>query len=72
MEEYKPDRKPRDGGWSLTRQKILMFAGLLLVGAEFVNAEILAGTFHLEFLLGGLALCGVSITQWGDKRSKDD
>lgn len=54
--------------WRLTREKILMFFGLALISAEFINAEIRGGTFHLEFLLGGLALCGISIAQWGDKQ----
>lgn len=54
--------------WRLTREKILMTCGLLLIGAEFVNAEVRGATFHLEFLIGGLALCGISIAQWGDKR----
>lgn len=54
--------------WKLTREKVLMTAGLLLIGASFVNSEIRGGTFHLEFLLAGLALCGISIAQWGDKK----
>lgn len=58
----------RQDQWRLTREKILMFCGLLLIAAEFTNAEIRGGTFHLEFLLGGLALCGISIAQWGDRK----
>lgn len=54
--------------WRLTREKILMGFGLFLIAAEFINAELRGGTFHLEFLIGGLALCGISIAQWGDKR----
>lgn len=57
-----------DKGWRLNRERILMFFGLALISAEFINAELRGATFHLEFLLGGLALCGISITQWGDKR----
>lgn len=45
-----------------------MFFGIALVSAEFINAEIFSGTFHLEFLIGGLALCGISIAQWGDRK----
>jgi hypothetical protein len=45
-----------------------MFFGLGMIGFETVNAELLSGTFHLEFLLAGLALCGVSIAQWGDRK----
>lgn len=54
--------------WRLTREKILMRAGLLLVAAEFINAEIFSGTFHLEFLFGGLALCGISVAQGLDRK----
>jgi hypothetical protein len=54
--------------WRLTREKILMFSGLTLVLAEFINSELIGGTFHYEFLIGGLALCGISIAQWGDRR----
>lgn len=54
--------------WRLTREKILMFAGLLLIAGEFTNAEVFGGAFHYEFLLGGLALCGISISRWGDKK----
>lgn len=61
------DKNPQHQ-WRLTREKILMFFGLSLIAAEFINAEVRSGTFHLEFLIGGLALCGISIAQWGDKR----
>lgn len=44
-----------------------MTFGLILIGFEAVNAEIRGGSFHLEFLLAGLALCGISIAQWGDR-----
>lgn len=54
--------------WRLTREKILMFSGLCLVAAEFINAEVRGGTFHLEFLIGGLALCGISLAQMGDRK----
>lgn len=56
--------------WQLTKEKILMCSGLMLIGAEFINGEILGRTFHGEFLLAGAALCGVSIASWGDKKSK--
>lgn len=54
--------------WNLHREKILMSAGLILIGASFIVTEVLHGPFHIEFLLGGLTLCGVSITQWGDRK----
>lgn len=44
-----------------------MFFGLALISAEFINAEVRGATFHIEFLIGGLALCGISIAQWGDR-----
>lgn len=54
--------------WPITKEKILMFCGLVLIGAEFINAELRGDSFHYEFLICGLALCGISIAQWGDKR----
>lgn len=56
--------------WRLTREKILMALGVLVISGEFVNAELRGGTFHMEFLFTGLALCGISIAQWGDKGGK--
>lgn len=56
--------------WQLTKEKILMWSGLVLIGAEFVNSEVLGRSFHGEFLLAGAALCGVSIASWGDKKAK--
>jgi hypothetical protein len=54
--------------WSLTKEKILMFAGLVIIFSEAVSAEVFNRPFHFEFLLAGLALCGISITQWGDRK----
>lgn len=70
MTDERKDKGRRNGQqqWRLTREKILMFCGLILIGSEFINAEVRAGTFHVEFLLGGLALCGISIAQWGDRK----
>lgn len=56
--------------WRLTREKLLMFAGLIIIGASFINSEIFRGTFHREYLIAGLALCGISITTWLDRRVK--
>lgn len=66
--EIPPGGDRRDKQWRLTREKILMFFGLALIAAEFINAEIRGATFHYEFLIGGLALCGISIAQWGDRK----
>lgn len=56
--------------WSITKEKILMFFGLTLIAFEAVNAELRGGTFHLEFLVCGTALCGVAIAGWGDRKEK--
>lgn len=45
-----------------------MVAGLIVITVEMVNGEVLGRTFHYEFLIAGLALCGVSITQFGDRK----
>ena len=61
-------RRRGDGHrWSVTKEKILMASGLAIIFAEFISAEVFGDPFHFEFLLVGLTLCGVSITQWGDK-----
>jgi hypothetical protein len=57
-----------NGSWKVTREKILMFFGLAMIAFETIHAELFTGAFHLEFLLAGLALCGVSIAQWGDRK----
>lgn len=45
-----------------------MGLGILVILFELVNAEALGRPFHYEFLLAGLALCGVGIAQLGDRR----
>jgi hypothetical protein len=62
------DNGNNQNGWRATKEKILMSAGLSIIGVELIHAELFSGTFHLEFLLAGLALCGVSIAQWGDRK----
>lgn len=52
-------------GWIKTREKVLLFLGVFVILFETINAELFTGTFHIEILIAGLALCGVSITQWG-------
>lgn len=52
----------------LRREGILFLLGVAVICVEVVNAEILGRTFHYEFLIAGLALCGVSITTWGDRK----
>lgn len=55
--------------WKRNKEIILTFFGLTLIGFEAINAEIRGGSFHYEFLICGLALCGIAIAGWGDKRS---
>lgn len=54
--------------WRLNREKILMYAGLAIICATWINSELLGRPFHYEYLVLGAALCGISITTWGDKR----
>jgi len=54
-------------GWA-KREQILMFSGLTLIGFVVVAVELFNRPFHFEFVLAGLALCGVAIAQVGDKR----
>lgn len=54
--------------WRENKEKILMVSGLLLIAASFIVTEIFHGPFHIEFLLGGLTLCGVSSSLWKDKK----
>jgi hypothetical protein len=54
--------------WKLNREKILMFSGLLVFFFEVVAVTLFNLPFRIEFLLAAMALCGVSITQWGDKK----
>lgn len=55
-----------NGPWG-TREKILLGFGLALMSASFVVSEILQGPFHYEYLIAGLACCGIAIAQKGDK-----
>lgn len=54
----------------LSRENILFTLGLLIIIFEVVNSEALDRPFHYEFLVLGAALCGVGITQLGDRSSK--
>jgi hypothetical protein len=58
--------------WSITKEKILFFAGLAIIAYEIIVPELLGEPFHFEVLITGLALCGVSVTQWGDKKVEGD
>lgn len=56
-----------DKRWRLTKEKILLFFGLSLVTATWVATELFGKPLHLEYLIAGLAFCGVAIAQWGVK-----
>ena len=51
-----------------TRENLLLTLGIAIIVGEFINAEALGRTFHYEFLLLGAALCGVGITQLGERK----
>jgi hypothetical protein len=63
-----PTHKDQRERWQLTREKILMFFGLAMFVYEAVIVEAIGQRFHFEILIAGMALCGVSIAQWGDKK----
>jgi hypothetical protein len=54
--------------WEITREKILMVAGLFIATTELVISVVDPAAFHYEFLIFGGSLCGISIAQWGDKK----
>lgn len=58
---------PRRRTW-FSKENILFLLGVAIVVFEVVHAEVLGHPFHYEFLIAGLALCGVSITQLADRR----
>jgi hypothetical protein len=62
------DRQKERERWHLNRERIMMFAGLAIIFYESILAEKIGSEFHFEILLAGLALCGVSITQLGDRK----
>lgn len=52
----------------ITRENILFGLGISVVLFELVSSEVLGRPFHTEFLFLAAALCGVGITQLGDKK----
>ncbi len=58
----------KNSNWQLTKEKILMYAGLGFCSAEFIAVEAFNRPWHFEWLILGAALCGVSIASWGDKK----
>ena len=66
MTQMNGDRNGR--GWG-AKEKVLTFSGLTLIGFALVGFMLLPDhPFRVEFVLAGLALCGVAIAQWGDKK----
>ena len=64
------DPNGRDYEWRLTKEKILLFFGMVLVVLTFIDSQFFGHPFHFEYLLAGLACCGIAIAQWGDKRER--
>lgn len=54
--------------WKITREKILLNAGLIMMGSQIAIEILQPENFRFEFLIAGGALCGISIAQWGDRR----
>jgi hypothetical protein len=54
-----------DRQWRLTKEKILMAVGVALMFGTFVDSQFLQHPFHFEYLVAGMACCGVAITTWG-------
>lgn len=52
----------------LNKENTLFGLGICVIIFEVIHAEVLGRPFHIEFLLLGGALCGVSITQLVDRR----
>lgn len=59
-------RKDRER-WALTKEKVLMYSGLGLIASQVILRAVGSG-WSYQFVLAGLALCGVAITQWGEKK----
>lgn len=51
--------------WRLTKEKILLSFGLSLITVEWIAVVLFGKPFQFEWLLGGLACCGIAIAQWG-------
>lgn len=52
----------------MTKERLFTIFGLGILVFELVNAEAFGRPFHYEFLIAGLALCGIGIAQIGDRR----
>lgn len=50
------------------RNKLLLYGGLLGIFVYMTIIEFLSKPFHFEFILGFLAMMGVSIAQGVDKK----
>lgn len=54
--------------WRLTKEKILLGIGAALLFGEFIASEVFQRPYQREYVLAALALCGVAITQWFDRK----
>jgi len=52
----------------MTRENILFALGIAMIIGTWINSEVRGRPFHYEFLIAGLALCGVGIATLGDRK----
>jgi hypothetical protein len=56
-----------NSGWKATKEKVLLTAGLSLIGFSAAVSVFASAAFRYELVIAGLALCGVGLAQWGDR-----
>lgn len=57
-----------NGGFNKRRNQLLLYGGLSGIFIYMMIIEFLTKPFHFEFILGFLAMMGVSIAQGVDKK----
>jgi hypothetical protein len=65
MSDELDGREPR---WEFKREVILFALGVGIIVYTVVIIPFLKQEFHPEYLIAGVALCGVSVTSLGDKK----
>ena len=59
--------------WKIIWEPILKISGIGLIAATFLVTEFLGKPYHVEYLLVGLAMCGIPITtQWISQTTHSD
>lgn len=66
----KSNEEERDR-WALTKDKLLVYVGLVFAAATFVWSEVLAHDLHYEWLVFSAALCGLGIMHGLDRKDRD-